>query len=182
MYQVGNYIIYGTSGVCRIAAIGRPDASYADPNKSYYTLVPAYGTEVIYTPVDTKVFMRPVISKSEAEQLIREIPSIREDSAGNPGAKNQQILSEHYQSAIQTHDCGDLIRLIKTIYQKNQAAEKHGKKPGRIDEHYRKRAEELLCGELAIALGIPRDAVLRHILDALGPNAPECARQASKSA
>ena len=61
MYQVGDLVIYGSSGVCRVSAVGKPGVSYVDEGKDYYTLSPLYGTEVIYAPVDTKVHIRNII-------------------------------------------------------------------------------------------------------------------------
>lgn len=39
----------------------------ANKKRKYYKLAPVFGSGTIYIPVDTKVFMRPVISKEEAE-------------------------------------------------------------------------------------------------------------------
>ena len=78
MFETGDLIIYGNSGVCKVAQVGTPNVKAFDQTKLYYTLQPLYSTETIYTPVDTDVFMRPVISRSQAEELIHQIPSIRE--------------------------------------------------------------------------------------------------------
>lgn len=160
MYQVGDLIIYEQTGVCRIDEIGAPAVPYLDKGKTYYTMAPMYSTETIYVPVDTKAFMRPIMARAEAEELIRRIPAIGEETIE---IKNLQMLSIHYQASFQTHDCNDLVRLIKTVYLKNENAQKSGKKPGKIDERYLKRAEDLLYGELAAALGIPRECVPDYI-------------------
>ena len=73
MYHCGDYIIYGTNGVCKILEIGSPGFPQADKNKQYYTLSPIYGLETIYVPLDTNAYMRPVMSKEEAEALIGQI-------------------------------------------------------------------------------------------------------------
>lgn len=55
-----------------------------------------------------------------------------------------------------------------------------GKKLGLVDERYMKRAEEMLHGELAVALGMTREQVPKFISDTLGdaasrkPPLPEC--------
>lgn len=156
MYEIGDYVIYGDSGVCRVTAIGKPPISRADPKRTYYTLTSVFGSETIHIPVDTKVFMRPIISRVEAEQLIRQIPSIEKKSIN--GRCIPSVMSEQYLSSFRSHECGDLVQLIKTIYEKNS-----GKKPGRMDEKYLHRAEELLHGELSIALGIDRSDVPEYI-------------------
>ena len=64
---------------------------------------------------------------------------------------------------MRTHDCDDLVQLIKTIYGKNRERTAQGKKPARTEAEYMKRAEELLHGELAAALDIPYDEVQPYI-------------------
>lgn len=48
---------------------------------------------------------------------------------------------------------------------KKQAAEKQNRKLGAIDEKYMKRAEDLLFGELAAALGVDRDQVNEYVVE-----------------
>lgn len=156
MFEVGQFIVYGTSGVCRVDAVGKP-AFTEKEEKLYYTLLPVNGTETIYIPVDSPVFMRPVISREQAEELISAIPDIEEDE---PDTHSARLISEHYQAALQSHDCHDLIQLIKTVYAKSRRS---GRSVSQIDQRYRKRAEDLLHGELAIALGIPASEVPQYI-------------------
>lgn len=160
MYQIGDFVVYGSSGVCKVSAIGTPEMRHADKAKSYYTLVPLYSTEIIYTPVDTKVFMRPVLSQKEAENLIQQIPKLGEKAVE---AKTQPLLTEQYQMSFQSHNCNDLICLVKAIYKKTSKAKSQGKKPAQIDEKYRKRAEDLLYGELAVALKLEKDEVKDYL-------------------
>lgn len=168
MYQVGDIVIYGNSGACRVVSVGVPQATWTDRHKMYYTLSPIYGSETIYVPVDAKVFMRPVLSKNEAQALIEKIPAIRDE---NDRGAHPTPSSENYLLPFKTHNCCDLIRLIQTIYHKNQLLRSAGRKPGKVDERYRKRAEELLYGELAVALDIPKENVPQYIQHVLEPHA-----------
>ena len=160
MYQVGDLVIYGGSGVCRVTGVGRPALSGLDRQRCYYTLSPLYGTETIYAPVDTKVPMRPILSRAEAEKLIRALPGIRRLTIENG---NLRLAARQYQEAFCPSDCVSLVRLMKAAYSKNSSARQSGKKPGQLDEKYRRRAETLLYGELAAALGITPDEVPQYI-------------------
>ncbi|MCI2106388.1 MAG: CarD family transcriptional regulator [Intestinimonas sp.] len=161
MFQKGDLIIYGNTGVCRVEEVGPPkNIGGADRDRLYYTLSPVYGTGNIYIPVDTSVFMRPVISREEADRLIDRIPLIQEDICDS---SNQRTLNEHYQAVLQTHTCEDLLQLIKTVYAKNRNYIHRGKKPGQTDQKYKKRAEDLLYGELSVALDIPLEKVEGYI-------------------
>ena len=161
MYQIGDVVAYGGEGLCRVTAVGTPDISGISGEKSYYTLTPLYRDGTIFIPVDTSVFMRPAMSRAEAEELIRSLPQVEADfQAGG----NLRLITEYYQSLMRSHDTLSIARLIKTIYQHQQQVRLRGGKPSQIDERYMKRAEELLYGELAYALGIPRDQVCDHII------------------
>ena len=81
MYQPGDLIIYGGEGVCRVAAISPAPIAAADPERIYYTLTPLYRQGVIYAPTDVTVPMRPILSREEALDLIRSIPTIAPDTA-----------------------------------------------------------------------------------------------------
>ncbi|HIX89503.1 MAG TPA: CarD family transcriptional regulator [Candidatus Agathobaculum pullicola] len=160
MYQTGEFIVYGTSGACRVEAVGKPPFD-AEEGKLYYTLTPVSGTETIYVPVDSSVFTRPVISRAQAEQLIRTIPTIEEDGFTS---HSMRMASEHYQAVLQSHDCRELAQLIKTVYAKSR---RNGRRVSQVDQRYRKRAEDLLHGELAVALGIPLGDVQPYIVNAI---------------
>ncbi len=170
MYGIGELIIYGNIGVCRIKDIATPSFCDDGEKKQYYVLEPQEQRGVIYIPVDSDVFMRPLINREEAERLIDLIPS--RDGEIFHSARPPE-LAKHYSDAMQTHDCGDLFEMIKSIYAKKQDRLLNKQKIGVVDEEYMKRAETLLYGELAIALDIPKDEVEAYIasrVDAMEDN------------
>ena len=154
MYQVGEMIIYGGEGVCKVEAIGTLAMAGVRRDRQYYTLAPLYRPGRIYAPVDTTVFMRPILSKQEAEELVRAIPDIEAASCTH---RNPRILGEYYQEMMRTRSCDSMVRIIKMAHHKGQARRARGVKPGQVDERYLKRAEDMLYGELAVSLGIPRE-------------------------
>ena len=165
MFEKGSLLIYDTTGVCRVEDIGVPEGiPVSDTARQYYKLAPVHGTGTIYIPVDTKVFMRPVISKEEAEELIRRIPEIEEDICDT---HNQKALEDHYKASLNTHECEDMVQLIKTVFAKTKNLEQNGKKTGKTDQQYMKKAKSLLHEELSIALGISMDEVEEYIRKAV---------------
>ncbi len=165
MYEKGSLMIYDTTGVCRVEEIGVPTGlPVADTSKNYYKLAPVFGSGTIYIPVDTEVFMRPVISREEAEDLIRKIPDIEEEQ---DMTANQKSLEESYKESFRSHTCEDLVRIIKTAYSRKKYLERVGKKSGKTDLQYMKRAKKLLNEELSTALGISVDEVNTYVEEAL---------------
>lgn len=169
MYQIGDLIIYENSGVCEVSDVTTPaDCSALSgmpKDRTYYILHPVFGKGTIYTPADSdKAFMRPVISKDEAIRLIGLIPTMRTDAYY---AQNLQDLKTHYRTATGSHRCEDLMAVTMSVYHKKQHAKARGKRVGQVDEKYMQQAEELLFGELAVALGISRSEVPGYIKRAL---------------
>ena len=160
MYQIGDYVVYGGSGVCQVMGVGTPASSACDRHRAYYTLRPLAGTETIYVPVDTRVSMRPVLTRQEADALILQLPGLPECPVDT---KNPQLRSHAYQESFRANDSAELARLLKTIHHKDSDARRAGRQPGKVDTRYRKRAEGLLYGELSVALGIPQDSVPQYI-------------------
>ncbi len=159
MYRCGDMIVYGGTGVCRVDGVTTPEFS-TEKDKLYYVLSPLYQDGVIYTPVDTKVYMRPVISAEEAEKLIDSIPQIEAKAYYND---RLHALAAYYEEAIRSHDCRSLLELSMSLYLKKCDMESKKKKLGQIDARFMKRAEELLFGELSVALGIEKDRVADYI-------------------
>ncbi|MGN0983417.1 MAG: CarD family transcriptional regulator [Gemmiger sp.] len=167
MFEPGSLIVYGTTGVCRVVDVGQRQLMRGVV-KNCYTLRPLYSNETIYIPVDTTVFMRTPITKEQADELIDHIPAQRDA----PLPPDLNAAREYYDNALQSHDCASLLQLVRQIYRKAQRVRENKRQPSQTDQRYLKRAEELLYGELAVALGIERDQVVPYIARRLGDELP----------
>ena len=165
MYQTGDLILYGGTGVCRVTDIVTQKPSRTEPEKQYYVLTPLYQAGTITTPVENgKVFTRPVISRDEAISLIDQIPTIQAEAYHN---QNLQQLENHYKAKLESHDCMELLCLTMSAYRKKEERERAKLKFGAVDRRYMERAENLLYGELAVALDIAKDSVRDFIAQRL---------------
>ena len=162
MYSVGDVVVYGSHGPCRVEAVGPVQGAAG----LCYTLRPLFTDCVISTPVEGKVPMRPVLSREEALALIDSIPRRVPEVFHSRSAI---LMAEHYGAALRTQECGDLVDLTMSIYRKRETAEK--RRLGAVDERYMKRAEELLFWELSVALDIPPDQVQPFIEERLASGA-----------
>lgn len=130
-----------------------PDIPVLGKKRLYYTLLPQYQEGKIFTPVDTKIFMRHVITKEKAEELIADIPSVKAEIYEN---NNMRFLSEHYQSFFDSHECKDLLKLVRDVYLKECDAKERGKKLGQVDEKYMRRPKNCFMVNWLWRWGFPR--------------------------
>ena len=72
-------------------------------------------------------------------------------------------LQEYYEKKLSSHSCADLIELTISLHRKRTQMLEQKRKFGAIDERYMKRAEDLLFGELSVALEIPKNEVRQYI-------------------
>ena len=64
---------------------------------------------------------------------------------------------------MQTCDCEELVKIIKTLYLRKQQRLGSGKKVTVVDEKYFRQAEDKLYEELAYALGMEKKQVGTYI-------------------
>lgn len=165
VFQPGTLILYGGTGVCRVDGIGPAPAAPAAASTLYYRLKPLYQSGEIYVPVESnKVFMRPILSRAEAEALIRQLPQLQGDDFW---ALSKKDLAGRYEAVLKSHDCRQLASLTGWLHSRAQALQAQKKHLGSLEESCRRRAEELLFTELAAALELPREQVPSYIADTL---------------
>lgn len=160
MFAVGDYVVYANNGICMVKDITQIDIPGAPSDRMYYLLSPVGTREsTIYSPVDnTKVVMRSILSKDEANELLAGITDIPEMEV-----VNDKMMELKYKEAIASCDAKNLVSMIKTIYKKQLKRESEGKKITATDERYMKKAEENLLNELAISLGKEKREIISII-------------------
>lgn len=156
MFQQGDLVVYGATGVCRVEGFGNPDPRDRS-GRQFYVLKPLYQDGVVYTPAEGgKVPMRPVMTREEAIALIGAIPTIEPEVFRE---RTLQLLSQRYQSMLQSGSSHELLKLTMSVYRKRRQAEEQNRRLGMVDERFLKQAEQLLYGELAVALRLSPEEV-----------------------
>lgn len=161
MFSVGDKIIYGENGVCTVESIGPLAMSGAPKDKLYYYLSPLIGSGTYFTPVDSSAFMRPVMSRDEAEALIDSMPGIQ-PAICNDNRFNH--VDAFYKELFKQHSCEALVSIVKGL--RSRMAEKKTKSSRA--EATMKRAKDILHGELSVALDMDVKDVEGYIISRLG--------------
>ena len=160
MFKIGEYVVCGNNGVCKIQDITTLNINGVDKKRKYYMLKPIYSeTSTVYIPVDSvQVSMRRILSKTEADSLLDSIPQTQMLTIHDE--KTVEIL---YRECMQSNNCGEWMRLWKTLYFRKKNRLEKGHKVTALDSRYYKLAEEKLCGELALVLGMDLEEVAECI-------------------
>jgi CarD family transcriptional regulator len=161
VFKVNDYVMYGSTGVCRITDIRKEKhISINSEETDYYVLQPVYNDNiVIKIPVNnTKAPMRPILTKEEVLSLIKRI-SENETS----WIEDNRERSHYFKTALKSRDSEGWAKLIKTLFLEKEARSLVGKTLSKADESIMNTVEKLLYEEFAIALDIPAEEVFSFI-------------------
>lgn len=152
MFEIGDYVVYGSKGVCKVVDIS--DMDLGGSSRKYYFLEPVQdqGSKV-YLPVDNqKAVIRPVMTREEALELIDEIPEVEKLQV--PDERKREVS---YKDAMRQCSSRVWVSIIKTLYNRKRERIAMGKKITALDEKYLRAAENELYGELSIALDVSQE-------------------------
>lgn len=160
MFCVGDIVVYGAHGLCKVDGIGPLPMKFADKSKRYYTLHTCkQPIMTIYAPVDNQtVVMRQPLNRAQAETLISEMPQYAVVPIMDAKERESRC-----REALQTCDCREIAKMIKGLHDRHEIRVQHKKHDTAADERYFRQAQERLYSELAYALGIEEDAVPDYI-------------------
>lgn len=161
MFEVGSYLVYKRE-LCRIEEI-RKNYRF---DKDYYILSSFQDSSLhIEVPVDKGLeLLRNVISKEEAMNIIRMIPSVSIIQI------EERFLESEYKNLLRGDSHLDLIKIIKTTYERNDFRKNTGKKISEKDDYYFQKAEKFLYSELSIALDMNYDDTKDYIIQTVLEN------------
>ncbi len=158
-FQDGEYVIYGNGGLCQIEGIASLDLTHSSKQRSYYILHPLNDNGMtLYTPTDHEEKMNRLLSREEAEEIVRNIPKIQPLTI-----TKEKGTEEIYKGYIRSFDRVKWVQLIKGIYNRRQERIRQGKKTIAADEKYMKQAEEMFYSELSLVLEIPKNEIVDYI-------------------
>ena len=158
--KVNETVVYGAHGVCKIAE--HVTLKVGGREREYFVLKPVFDMKsTYYVPADNATVLQKlkrILSAEEIFEMIREIPG--EDAIA---VENEHERFHTYQDILNGGDRAKLIRLIRTLYLRQQKRKENKKNLLMSDERFMKDAERILYEEFAYVLKIDRDQVLPFI-------------------
>lgn len=163
-YKLDDFVVHGRD-------IGKVVDIFEQDGEKYYKIQSLYDTTLsVRTPVAKQnEYIRPVINKQRAEELIDMIVSIE------PIEIETRTAEATYSHLIKSGNHVDIIRLIKTSYLRCEEKTRKGMPKHEKDKTYLRLAERLLYSEFAIALGKTYEETKQYIIDRICETEPEVA-------
>jgi len=161
MYRLGDYVVYGIHGICKITNI---EENTIDRKKiQYYVLKPIdQSNSQFFVPIHSQAAvakMHPMLSKEELDLLLRS-PEVRQIH----WISDENQRKQHYRDLITSGDRTALLRMVHALHQHKKEQTAMGRKFHLCDENFLRDAEHLLAGEFSVVLGIEPKQVGAYIL------------------
>ena len=167
MFSVGDLVVYGVHGVCRITDL---EKRIVDRRQlEYLVLQPADGTDSRYfVPTHNEAALKklqPVLSRQALEEILHS-SKVRE----NVWIEDENQRKLRYRELITGSDRVALLQMVRCLHIHKQQIEVAGRKFHLCDENFLRDAERLLSSEFALVLDIEPQQVAGYVLSALEEN------------
>jgi CarD family transcriptional regulator len=164
MFKINDYVVFGNLGICRITDIRPARLGGAEP-VCYVLKSLADPASTLYLPTDSEDLparIRPVVTRAEILALIEGMPG-----EATTWVQDERERSRDFLARVQSGNCRELVRVVKTLYQERARKRERGKTLTATDARLMAQAEKQLFDEFAFTLGIQREAVVPFILEHL---------------
>lgn len=162
IFAKGEYVVYGTNGICLIEDIRLMRFALDTKKSDYYILRPVGNdTSTIYVPMNNEKLvgrMRPIMTKDEIDSLLLGMRDKEIEWESDRRARGELFHEILIKGVTQK-----LLLMIRCIYMKKRALIPLGKRLPTTDENILKSAEKLVEEEFAYALGISAADVGKYI-------------------
>lgn len=160
MFQVGDKVVYGAHGVCRV--VNEEERLVDRKRLTYLALEPIgqHGARYL-VPIQNAAAMaklRRILSKEELETILQS-----EEVRADGWIKDENLRKQTYRELINSGDRARLICMVHTLYRHKAAQAAAGRKCHLCDENFLRDAEKLLNSEFAIVLNMESDQVRSYI-------------------
>ena len=160
MYQLGEFVVYGVHGVCRVSQI--QERRVDRMTQQYLVLEPiGRGGSQYLVPMHNPAAMSklsPLMTPQELEDLLSS-ESVKTDCWIPEENRRKQSYRELSGSASREK----LMQTVHTLYERKKSLQTQGKKLHICDDNFLHDAEKVLSGEIEAVLGIGNQEALQYL-------------------
>ena len=154
MYRVGDAVLYGSNGICRIREITRMES--CGTVDDFYVLKPVSSeATTVFVPLGSEILlsrMHPLLSPEELRELLDGF-----SDAAPIWVENENQRKTLYREIMNSGDRSAIFRVYLTLRRLRSEREKKGKHLRVSDERSYRETERIYFDELSLVLGWSRE-------------------------
>ena len=160
MLSVGQQVVYGIHGVCKIA--GTEERTVDRKKVEYYVIEPvSQPGACFYVPTGNPVAvakLRPILTADELESLFTDLTDWQKIWVQEENQRKQ-----YYRELISGGDRKALVSMILALQAHRISQQEAGRKFHLCDENFLRDAQRLLCMEIAVVLQTDESGALSYL-------------------
>ena len=158
MYQVGDYLMYGGHGMCKIDEV--TIKTFSGKEKMYYVLHPVDHPDLtLFFPVDGDVSkLKRMVSEDEARKLLEVFKKPAKAWIEKTTERNQR-----FNAIVQGENRKEIAELMNTLMRRKIELEKEGKKLAMQETKLLQQVSNIVFNELAYSLSTTTENIEEKI-------------------
>ncbi|MBE7051624.1 MAG: hypothetical protein E7395_03545 [Ruminococcaceae bacterium] len=160
MFKLGDTILYGPEGVCRISEI--TTKTFGGTDIEYYVLTPVFSANsTFFVPTQNSKLtsrMHPVLSGSEMMSVIETSKEL------NEWPQDDSERKKVFKDIISAGNIGEIVSVFKSVLNHKKEVEEAGKKLHKSDESVLKEAQKIIYESIALDMELTKEDVADIVL------------------
>lgn len=168
MYQIGEQVVYGVHGVCRVVD---QEERVIDRKRVVYLALEPVGQDGsrYLVPTHNAAAMGKVKAMLSQEEFSKLMDS--EEVRADGWIRDENLRKQTYRELISSGDHVRLMQMVRTLYRHKAAQSAAGRKVHLCDDNFLRDAEKLLTGEVSVVMGLDPEQARQYIRNKLKEDA-----------
>lgn len=164
MFQIGDYVVYGVHGVCRV--VGMEKQLVNRRRSLFMVLEPLAQTESrFYLPTEKPAAMAKLKAVISRDELIELLTSDLVHQGEWIQDENQR--KQYYRELIGSGDRISLMKMVSSLYRYKESQLASGRKFHLSDDNFLRDAEKLLSSEIALVMEMTQEEARKYLRERL---------------
>lgn len=164
-YEVGEYVIYSSLGICQVVENDAHVSLAGDENELYYILAPLEKRlGKAYVPHSRSFELRYTLDKDEALSALDKVSELEPDDYQDT---NSHLVQDHFRELIRSNDFLSLLLVCKSMHARIAEQEQKKHSASLTYKKLLNDAQSRIYGELSVVLDMEVDDVPQFIEDYL---------------
>lgn len=160
MFKIGEFVLYGAEGVCKIVGIEELDLT--GETSSYYRLASENDrTSTIFVPIANSILterIKPLLSEEEIRALLADTSEVEPIFCDSTNLRKSR-----YHEIVNSADRKRMLALVRELHARRNSIKGTGQRFSITDDHYYKLAQRILFDEFSRVIPISQSEFLDFI-------------------
>ena len=160
MFDIGDWVVYGIHGVCKIIGVEKQMVDHR--RKPFFVLQPLASKESrFFLPKDNPTALAKLRTVLNQQQL-QDILTSKEVEDDN-WIEDENHRRQYYKDLITHGDRIDILKMVASLHRYKDSLAESGRKFHLCDDNFLRDAEKLISSEVALVMDLPMEEAKQYL-------------------